>query len=192
MDTYRADRLTDAWAPSTAPVVAARPSVGALTWIKIRNLSPSRRPPTMPAVTRLLSRRWRRSIALMLIGAVLSAAQASLIVHAGASPMPIAQASTATPGSNSENPGNAAGVRAAHCAGYASERTVDKGFCNFHCQSVHQVDSHAEVPTAPFAPQPAVLVACSSASEPLSRSSPWLHARGTAVPARILLVRLLI
>ncbi len=146
----------------------------------------------MPPVIRLLSRRWRRSIALMLIGAVLSAAQASLIVHASASPMPISQASTATTGSNSENAGNAAGVRPAHCAGYANERTVDKGFCNFHCQSVHQVDSHAEVPTAPFAPQPAVLVACSSASEPLSRSSPWLHARGTAIPPRIFLARLLI
>ncbi|HEV8553762.1 MAG TPA: hypothetical protein VGR65_10340 [Casimicrobiaceae bacterium] len=126
----------------------------------------------------------------MLIGAVLSAAQASLIAHADPSQMRVSQASANV--TKIANDTGAEWTRSTHCAGLASPGSVDKGLCNFHCQSVHQADSHAEVPAPPFAPQPAILIAGPIASTPLALNLVWLHTRGTPVPSRILLGRLLI
>src|SRR5712692_2537489 len=144
------------------------------------SLSCSRRPPTMPPVTRFLPRRWRRPIALMVIGAVLSAAQASLIAHADPSTMSVWQASANV--TKIANDTGAEWTRSTHCVGLASKGSVDKGLCNFHCLTGHQVDTDAEVLAVPFAPHSAVLVACPVASTPLTPNPVWLHTRGTPVP----------
>src|SRR5206468_2161853 len=63
--------------------------------------------------------------------------------------------------------------------------------CHFHCKGDPQIDAHADAPTAPIAPQPALMVVTRDQRLPASAAMTLLPVRSSAPPPLILFSRFL-